>query len=86
MDTIVKLYACYDCSKQVFHDDMKKGQNCKCGSNKFRLHQPTFFWRWHYLLHYYGLFGAIKEWMASTVVPAVDPPGVVEAMQRKGLL
>ena len=75
MDTVVKLYACYDCGKQVFLNDMKKGQNCrKCASNKFRAHQPTFWWRLQYLIHTFGIFGAMSEWLGSKIVPAEPEP------------
>ncbi len=47
--TVIDLYKCSSCARQVFMVDMEMGMGCKCGSRKVCRLQPSLFAVLHYL-------------------------------------
>lgn len=39
--TVIDLYKCFSCGRQVFMADMELGEGCKCGSRKVCRLQPS---------------------------------------------
>jgi DNA-directed RNA polymerase subunit RPC12/RpoP len=50
--TIIKLYRCEHCGRQLFEKNISAGEACKCGSRRVRHASPTF-WRivWFLMNH-----------------------------------
>lgn len=48
--TVIELYQCESCKRQVFEEDFKAGKGCKCGSLRVRRAAPTFKFKVGYIL------------------------------------